>query len=201
MKKIILISATLLSLNTFSQSKSIIMEGTYNSKNVFIKNPYGNGGRGFCVTEVFVNGKVTKDEINSSMFQVDLSKAGIKTGEKVRVEIKHNDGCTDPGKPIVMNPGVLINTTNKESSFVIEGVFYWKNFFVSNPRVSGSNDFGINQVLVNGKIMAVDLNADVFEVNLVSLALKEKAIKEGDKIKIEFKYKTGYDPLILNPEY
>src|SRR5438093_819198 len=106
MKKLILFSLLTICLNNFSQNKSIIMEGLYNGKNILVKNTYGQGGQGFCVTEIFVNGKITRDEINNSMFPIDLAKAGIKPGDKVKVEIKYPEHCVHPFKPLIMNPGV-----------------------------------------------------------------------------------------------
>ena len=43
-----------------AQGGVIILEGNYQGKNLYIQNPFGSGGVGFCVTEVKVNGKFKK---------------------------------------------------------------------------------------------------------------------------------------------
>ena len=46
----------------------IVLEGKYMGKNIFVKNPFGGAGVGFCVFEVTVNGKLSPDEVNQSAF-------------------------------------------------------------------------------------------------------------------------------------
>lgn len=185
-------------------SDTLVMEGVYAGKNIIVKNAYGPGGIGFCVFEVLVNGFITTDEINGSMFQIklDAPKLKLKTGDNVKVEIKYFKNCTPSSEPLVMNPGVLsVAGTGKASTLIFEGKFRWANVFVSNPRVDGSNNFSVKEVFVNGKKLPLILNSDVFEINLTALGLQEKEkLNDGDKIKIEFKYQTGFDPVILNPE-
>ncbi len=82
---------------------TLVLEGNYQGKNLFIQNPFSEAGVGFCVYEVTVNDMVATDEINSSAFEVDMANFGLKIGDKVVVKIKHKDGCT----PLVLNPEVL----------------------------------------------------------------------------------------------
>lgn len=82
---------------------SIVLEGRYQQRNVFVINATSAEGVGFCVYEVTVNGLITSDEINSQAFEIDLSIYGLKTGDPVTIMIKHKDGCT----PKVLNPGAL----------------------------------------------------------------------------------------------
>jgi hypothetical protein len=86
-----------------SQSNVIVLDGNYQGKVLYVQNPFGPGGVGFCVTEVKVNGNVTTDETNSSAFEIDLKSHKLNIGEKVEVKIFHKDGC----KPKVLNPEVL----------------------------------------------------------------------------------------------
>jgi hypothetical protein len=85
------------------QNNVIILEGNYQGKVLYVQNPFGAGGVGFCVTEVRVNGNITTDETNSSAFEIDLKSQKLDIGEKVEVKIFHKDGC----KPKVLNPEVL----------------------------------------------------------------------------------------------
>lgn len=105
MKKIFLcaILSLLVSLNSRAQGGVIIIEGNYQGKNLYIQNPYGSGGVGFCVTEVLVNGNITTDEINSSAFEVDFKPHKLNVGDKVEIKIKHKEDC----KPKVLNSEVL----------------------------------------------------------------------------------------------
>src|ERR1700745_1336106 len=105
MKKLIytFLFAFLASGLAFGQGGVIILEGNYQGKNLYIQNPFGNGGVGFCVTEVLVNGNVTVDETQSSAFEIDFKPHNLKIGDKIEVKIKHKTDC----KPKVLNPEVL----------------------------------------------------------------------------------------------
>lgn len=94
--------AFLLVQNGFSQSM-ILLEGTYQGKNVYVQNPFASSGVGFCVYEVRVNDQVTTDEIGSSAFEIDLRNFNLKIGDPVSIKIFHKDDC----KPKVLNPEVL----------------------------------------------------------------------------------------------
>lgn len=82
---------------------TLVVEGHYQGKNLFVQNPFSEAGVGFCVYEVTVNDLVATDEINSSAFEVDLGNYNLKLGAPVSVKIKHKDGCG----PTVLNPEVL----------------------------------------------------------------------------------------------
>lgn len=99
----ILLLSLIFSLKGFSQGGVIILEGNYQGKNLYVQNPFGSGGVGFCVTEVLVNGNITTDETNSSAFEIDFKSHKLAIGEKVEIKIKHKDDC----KPKVLNPEVL----------------------------------------------------------------------------------------------
>ncbi len=91
-----------ISINVFSQEINI--DGTYIGKNLYILNP--TVGNGYCVTEVWVNGQKTHDEINSNSFEIDFSNMNIEKGGNVHVRIFHKNGS----KPTVINPEVLEET-------------------------------------------------------------------------------------------
>lgn len=84
-------------------ASSVVLEGKYQQKNVFVVNSIAADGVGFCVYEVTVNGEVTSDEVNSSAFEIDLSVYGLKLGDNVVIVIKHKDDC----EPRVLNPNAL----------------------------------------------------------------------------------------------
>jgi len=105
-------------LGVFSTSAfagNIVLEGNYQGKNLYIKNPFAGTGVGFCVFEVTVNGSVTTDEWNSSAFEIDLSIHDLDLGDQIVVVIKHKDDCPTPK---VLNPEVL----NPKSTFKIGSI-------------------------------------------------------------------------------
>lgn len=141
MRKIILHTflGLFLSYVAKSQSGVIILEGTYQGKVVYVQNPFGPGGVGFCVTEVKVNGNITTDELTSSAFEIDLKPHNLSIGDKVEIKIMHKEGC----KPKVLNPEVL----KPKSTFEIiamsvdkDGTFKW-----STKSETGKLTFMIEQ--------------------------------------------------------
>lgn len=82
-----------------TNAATLVVEGKYQNKNVYIQNAFSNNGVGFCAQEIKVNGKLTTDETNSSAFEIDLASLQLKYGESVTIEILHKDGCT----PKVLN--------------------------------------------------------------------------------------------------
>lgn len=103
---------------------TIILEGNYQGKNIYVQNPFSGTGVGFCTYEVKVNGDVTTDEVMSSAFEIDLANFQLKIGDKVVVTLKHKDDC----KPKVLNPEVL----KPKSTFEVitmdidkDGIYKW----------------------------------------------------------------------------
>src|SRR5690349_13912476 len=92
MKKLLLF-LSVLSLNALASAATLVIEGKYQNKNVYVHNGFGAGGVGFCTREIKVNGRLTTDEINSSSFEIDLKAMALKFGDNVIIEIIHNDGC------------------------------------------------------------------------------------------------------------
>ncbi len=120
---IYLIFTFFLSSQFFSQNQ-IILEGNFQGKNLYVQNPYGGGGVGYCVIEVLINGNITTDEINSSAFEIDFSAQNVKLGEVVEVIIKYKNDC----KPKVLNPEALKpKSTFQIVSLVVskEGIMNW----------------------------------------------------------------------------
>ncbi len=107
-----------------AQGSVIILEGNYQGKVLYVQNPFGSGGVGFCVTEVKVNGNITTDETNSSAFEIDLKPWKLNLGDKVEIRIYHKEGC----KPKVLNPEVLKPKSTYEITNMTadkDGTFKW----------------------------------------------------------------------------
>lgn len=102
----------------------IIIEGFYQGKDLYVKNPNSPKGVGFCVYEVQVNNDVTADEINSNAFVIDLHSLGLEIGAPITVKVLHHDECS----PKVLNmDAILPQSTYELTSFEIDpkGVLHW----------------------------------------------------------------------------
>lgn len=120
-----LLIALLLGFAMHLNAGTIVMEGKYQQKNIFVINAVAPEGVGFCVYEVKVNGEITSDEINSQAFEVDLSIYGLKLGDDVVVVINYKDGC----EPKVLNPGALEPKPTFETESIDitdDGMLMWK---------------------------------------------------------------------------
>jgi len=116
---------TLMTWTTGLKAEAIIIDGFYQGKDLYVKNPTGPKGVGFCVYEVQVNGEITSDEINSSAFIIDLHTLGLQMGDPVSVQIIHNESC----KPKVLNAdAVLPQSTFEIVNMDIDtrGVLQWE---------------------------------------------------------------------------
>jgi hypothetical protein len=122
-----------------AQTNVIVMEGNYQGKVLFVQNPFGPGGVGFCVTEVRVNDNITTDELTSSAFEIDLKAHKLSIGDRVEIKIFHKDGC----KPKVLNPEVL----KPKSTFEVLSINADKdgNFRWSTRGESGKLAFAVEQ--------------------------------------------------------
>lgn len=106
---ITLLVCALFSFATFSQD-SIVLQGHYNGKNLYVINPTVVVGKdsSFCVRKVTVNNQVTKDEIRSNSFQIDFSQLNLQYGAAVKVCISCGKACM----PKVVNSEVLQTKSN-----------------------------------------------------------------------------------------
>ncbi len=121
-----------------ANSQEIVLNGTFQGDNLFVKNPFSPSGVGFCVYEVDVNGLTSTDEINSSAFEIDLSVYGFKIGQEVNVEIKYKENCL----PIVLNPEVL----NARATFELTSIEVKSNKLIwSTIKEAGRLPFVVEQ--------------------------------------------------------
>ena len=101
--KALVLPMILLVMAVPAMAGTILLEGNYHGKNLYVQNPFASEGVGFCTFEVKVNGQTTTDEINSSAYEIDLSFFQLPLGSAVEIRISHKDDC----KPKVVNPEVL----------------------------------------------------------------------------------------------
>lgn len=155
MKQNRILTLAILFLATISaQAGMIVLEGNYMGKNIFVKNPFGGAGVGFCVFEVTVNGKLDPAEVNQSAFEIDFSAHDLSLGDKLIINIKHKDDC----QPEVLNPEVLKpkSTFNVKSiSFTDDGVIKW-----TTDNENGKLDYIVEQFRWNKWVKLGEVEGD-----------------------------------------
>ena len=208
-------------INTYVNSASLVVEGKYQNKNVFVQNALGNSGVGFCAQEIKVNGKITTDETNSSAFEIDLASLQLKYGESVTIEIIHKDGCTpkvlnmDDLKPkptfevLTMNvspAGILKWTTKNETGslpYIVEQ-FKW-NKWIPIGEVDGvgspdNHDYSFKVTMHSGenkyRVKQKGLNSTTKnsqEVSLKSIMDKPSFAMLKNGAGVDFSAETSYE--------
>lgn len=103
MKQILILLAFIAPLFVAAENGTLVLEGKYQNKNIFVQNSFAESGVGYCAYEVRVNGSPSTDEVNSSAFEIDLRNYNLKEGDPVNIQIFHKEGCA----PKVLNPEVL----------------------------------------------------------------------------------------------
>ncbi len=119
MKKYLVVAILLFAfaLATPLYAADLVVKGTYQGENIYVRNPFASSGVGFCAYEVTVNGMITTDEINSSAFEVDLTVYGFVVGDDVEVVIKYKEDCI----PMVLNSHALqVKTPAKFESIAVK---------------------------------------------------------------------------------
>lgn len=123
--RVIITCILLVLFSLTSLAGSMVLDGKYQGKDLYVINSVSASGVGYCVFEVLVNGQISSDEWNSPAFEIDLGIYGLQLGDDIVVTIKYKEGCL----PKVINPGVL----EPQSTFQISdinitesGMFNWE---------------------------------------------------------------------------
>lgn len=121
-----------------ASGQSLALSGIYQGKDLYIKNPFAKNGVGFCVTQVHVNGELTRDEINSSAFAIDFNILGVEVGDPIEVIVTYKKGCT----PLVLNP----ESIKPHSTFEISDIEVRNNILSwTATKESGSLPYIVEQ--------------------------------------------------------
>lgn len=123
MKQILFIlTGLILSCQLFAEKHEV--NGYFQGENLYVLNSFASDGDGFCITEITVNGQKVTDQINSSSFELNLTKFQLNKGDSISIVFSHKDDC----KPQILNLDVL----KPKSTFTItnievtpEGVLEW----------------------------------------------------------------------------
>ena len=89
----LLLVAFFLMLATGDRAATLVLEGKYQNKNLYVHNSFEGHGVGFCAKEIRVNGVVTMDETNSTSLEIDLRSLQLQYGDSVVIEIDHSESC------------------------------------------------------------------------------------------------------------
>jgi len=109
-KKTLALALITMLCSTMASAGVIVIEGVFQSKDVYIQNPTGPKGVGFSVYEVQVNGEITSDEINSSAFVIDLNMLQLAVGAPIEIKVLYHDGST----PKILNPEAVLPSSTYE---------------------------------------------------------------------------------------
>lgn len=173
-------------------AETLVIEGKYQNKNVYVQNGFGSSGVGFCAQEIKVNGKITTDETNSSAFEIDLNALQLKYGETVTIEIIHTNGCI----PRVLNiddlrpkPTFEMLTMNVSST----GLLTWQTTNESGALPYVIEQFKWNKWVPVGEVNGVgtaDMHEYSFQVAMHSgenkYRLKQKGLNSFSRLSREF---------------
>jgi hypothetical protein len=153
--------------NSIAQN-TLILQGTFKEKDLYVKNPFSADGVGFCAFQVEVNGQVSSDEVNSSAFIVDLQQYGFEIGQEVEVKILHKDNC----QPQFINPEAIApEPTFEITSIRLEpnGMLLWKTVLESGPLAYVIEQFKWNKWIKVGEVMgkgSANENSYTFQAEL-----------------------------------
>jgi len=147
------------------QAEVIVLNGVYQGKDIYVKNPVTTSGVGFCVFEVLVNGQITSDEVNSPSFAIDLGALGLRLGAAVEIILRCKENCpvkvinpeaiyptsTFEIVDIALSPnGELVWTSNQESASIPYAVEQYRwNKWIKVGEVSGAGGSGEHQYSFN----------------------------------------------------
>ena len=154
---------------TGTSNNDVVMQlhGTCYGKNLFVTNPFTNGGLGFTIKSISINVEKMKDALLTTAIEIDLKK--YKIGDKIAIEIVHEKNSL----PKIINPEAI--ATNNESPII---------------TVAGVHDgkLALSKFLDANKIEVSDPSITVvqFEVNFTS---KNEA---GKKNTTEYESKSNF---------
>lgn len=105
--------------NPSFESQDTYFRGFYYGRNVFIRNPYLENEKKFCIESIYLNGKKVTDSPNMSAYELSLE--GLTLNERVVIRIVHIESC----KPELINPEVIQEDLS----------FSWVNFYVDEESI------------------------------------------------------------------
>lgn len=207
MKSLILFFLFMFSITyTPAQAESIVLQGVYQEKNLYIQNPESDDGFGFSTQEVRINGDLYAGNINSSAFEVDFNSVGLKKGTPVEILIKYNgDVAPKPLNPFCILPestyqlesieleedGMLVFKTKNESGSLPYLIQHYRwNKWIAAGEIQGDgapdlSEYKFKSILHSGEnlIRVAQRNQDG------TLNISKSASVNNPQEKVEMEYK------------
>ena len=114
-------------------------------------NPFSDFGIGYCIYEVSVNGQISEDEINSSAFEIDLSRYNFDIGEKINLILRYKEGCL----PKIINPEVIQARASFElqnAGVDTKGILHWSTRNEMGPLTFVVQQYRWNKWITVGEV-------------------------------------------------
>jgi len=193
MTKHILTVLFILLLHLTILAQSTKLNGIYQGENLYVMNPFAVSSEGYCITEVKVNGQLTKDEINASAFEIDLSQFHLRKGAPLSIEIKHKKGCS----PKIVNPTAI----QPKSTFRVTKISIGRDKILRWTTLgeAGSLDFIVEQYRWNKWVKVAKIKGKgTAKANYYSVAIKPHSGENKFRIKQkDFSRKSRYSKEVL----
>ncbi|GAB4136493.1 MAG: hypothetical protein Fur0041_10990 [Bacteroidia bacterium] len=144
---------------SWASNGTLLIEGKYQNKNIYIQNAFNQNGVGFCAYEVRVNGNLTTDEVNSSAFEIDLRPFNLNSGDPVTIQIFHKEGCV----PKVLNPEALKprpTFSTKAITINNEGLLTWTTTGETGSLTFVVEQFRWNKWVYVGEVQGIGTAAE-----------------------------------------
>lgn len=94
---------------------SIVAEGRYLGKNIYVQNPFDGQGHCCCVQKVYVNDQEINIQTNSTAFEIDLSSLNLDLQDPYKIKIVHRSDCLPKFLgPELITPKCAFNATKIE---------------------------------------------------------------------------------------
>ena len=207
MKRLSILLLLLCFLSTGVMAEVIIIEGFYQGKDLYVKNPNSPKGVGFCVYEVQVNDDVTADEINSNAFVIDLHSLGLEIGAPVTVKVLHHDECS----PKILNMDAILPQSTYEITALEmdpKGVLHWSTSNEIGELPYDIQQFKWNKWVTIGEVIGtgrINDNSYSFQVtthtgrNVYRIAQKSSKSKARYTDELVY-FSTQTNPVTFDPK-
>jgi hypothetical protein len=82
---------------------SVVIQGKFQSKNIFVWSAYDGKVKGSAIQRIEVNGKVLSGTIESENFEIDLKGLSLKENDPIIIKMKYKKGYA----PMILNPEAI----------------------------------------------------------------------------------------------
>lgn len=181
-------------LPALCQDPKLTIEGHYQGQNIYVQNPFHENGT-FCTTKVLVNGHETKDSVQASAYEIDLSLYGFTIEDPVKIEIFHLPGCT----PKVLPPQIInVKNFHFKSVYIDDNaILHWT---LDKPLYKGFfkiESYQWNKWITIGEIMADSIkpNQDIVYSIKFHSGTNRLRIRSDNIISKHVEWKSSQQPI------